>query len=137
MEASDIMQRDVVVVAPSATLKEASEVMHSSDIRHLPVLEGGDVVGIISDRDLRCYLAELYRSGEGDGEPPLSSRSVVLVRDVMQRKPVSVLPDSDLGEVVDSMLEFKIGAVLVLDPAGHLMGVVSYEDVIRAAMDLG
>ncbi len=111
--------------------------MHSSDIRHLPVLEGGDVVGIISDRDLRSYLAELYRSGGGDGEPPFSSRSVVRVSDVMQRKPVSVLPDSDLGEVVDSMLEFKIGAVLVLDPAGHLMGVVSYEDVIRAAMDLG
>jgi CBS domain-containing protein len=55
----------------------------------------------------------------------------------MQRKPVSVLPESDLGEVVDSMLEYKIGAVLVLDTAGHLMGVVSYEDVIRATRDLG
>jgi acetoin utilization protein AcuB len=134
MEASEIMQREVTVVSPHASLRDASEIMHSYDIRHLPVVEAGQVVGIISDRDLRCYLSELFLS-----EPettPAAARKTLTVRQVMQAKPVTLEPESDIQDVIDCMLEFKIGAVLVTDTEGHLRGVISYEDVIRAARDL-
>jgi CBS domain-containing protein len=55
---------------------------------------------------------------------------------MMQTKPITLEPESDIQEVIDCMLEFKIGAVLVTDTDGRLRGVVSYEDVIRAARDL-
>jgi acetoin utilization protein AcuB len=133
MEASEIMQREVVVVSPQATLRDASEIMHIQDVRHLPVVDAGQVVGIISDRDLRCYLSELFLS-----EPemtPSSARKTISVRQVMQTKPITLEPESDIQEVIDCMLEFKIGAVLITDTEGHLRGVVSYEDVIRAARE--
>ena len=134
MEASEIMQRDVTVVSPKATLRDASEMMHDSDVRHLPVVEGGQVVGIISDRDLRCYLSDIFLS-----EPettPAAARKAITVRQVMQSRPITIEPDSELQEVIDCMLEFKIGAVVVTDSEGHLCGVISYEDVMRAARDL-
>lgn len=134
MEANEIMQRDVTVINPEALLLDASELMHSHDIRHLPVVEEGQVVGIISDRDLRGYLAEIFDS-ESEMAPS-SARKTITVRHAMQTKPITVEPESDLQEVIDRLLDFKIGAVLVTDTQGHLQGVISYEDVIRAARDL-
>jgi acetoin utilization protein AcuB len=134
MEAHEIMQTDVAVLEPQASLRQASEVMHDRDVRHIPVLEGGQLVGIVSDRDLRCYLADLFLS-----EPETISdaaRKTLTVKQVMQAKPITVDPDSDIQDVIDCMLEFKIGAVLVTDTTGHLRGVISYEDVIRAAREM-
>jgi CBS domain-containing protein len=92
------------------------------------------VVGIVSDRDLRCYLSDLFLS-----EPesiPDAARKALTVRQVMQAKPITVDADADLQEVIDCLLEFKIGAVVVTDTLGHLRGIISYEDVIRAARDM-
>lgn len=66
---------------------------------------------------------------------PSSARKTISVRQVMQTKPITLEPESDIQEVIDCMLEFKIGAVLITDTEGHLRGVVSYEDVIRAARE--
>jgi CBS domain-containing protein len=134
MEASEIMQRDVAVITPEALLRDASEIMRSQDVRHLPVVEAGQVVGIISDRDLRCYLSEMFNA-ESEMTPS-TARKTITVRQAMQTKPVMVEPESDLREVIDCLLEFKIGAVIVTDTDGHLRGVISYEDVIRVARDL-
>jgi acetoin utilization protein AcuB len=134
MEAHEVMQRDVAVLAPTASLGDASDLMHRHNVRHLPVLEHGQVVGIVSDRDLRCYLSELFMS-----EPettPAAARKTLTVRQVMQAKPVAVDPDSDIQDVIECMLEFKIGAVVVADTEGHLRGIISYEDVLRVARDL-
>ena len=134
MEAHEIMQSDVVVLEPSATLRDASDLMHSNDIRHVPVLEHGQVVGILSDRDIRCHLSELFLS-EPESTPAVARKSLT-VRQVMQSKPITVEPDSDIQDVIESMLDFKIGAVIVANADGRLQGVISYEDVLRAARDL-
>jgi acetoin utilization protein AcuB len=134
MEAQEIMQRDVAVLEPGASLREASELMHDYDVRHIPIVERGQVVGIVSDRDLRCYLSELFLS-----EPestPATARKTLTVRQVMQAKPVAVDPASDIQEVIECILDFKIGAVVVADTEGRLCGIISYEDVLRAARDL-
>ncbi len=133
MEANEIMHRDVAVLDPNASLREASDIMHDRDVRHLPVIEAGEVVGIVSDRDLRCYLSELFTS-EPETTPALA-RKALTVRQIMQAKPVTVEPTSDIQEVIDCMLDFKIGAVVVTDSEGHLRGIISYEDVLRAAQD--
>lgn len=134
MEAHEIMHRDVAVLDPNASLREASDIMHDRDVRHLPVIDAGQVVGIVSDRDLRCYLSELFVS-----QPetvPTQARKTLTVRQIMQAKPVTVDPTSDIQDVIECMLDFKIGAVVVTDTEGHLRGIISYEDVLRAARDL-
>ncbi|MFN4895276.1 MAG: CBS domain-containing protein [Pseudomonadota bacterium] len=134
MEVSEIMHQQVEVIGPQASLRDASDLMHDRDIRHLPVVEAGQVIGIISDRDLRCYLSDMFLLQPET--TPASARKTITVRQVMQTKPVTLDPESDIQEAIDCMLEFKIGAVLVTDTEGRLQGVVSYEDVIRAARDL-
>ena len=129
MEVHEIMQTDVAVLSPRASLREVADLMHDRDVRHVPVLDGGQVVGIVSDRDVRCYLTELYRS-----EPEttaISARKAIPVREVMQSKPVAVDASADVRDVIDLLLDFKIGAVVVSDTEGHLQGIVSYEDILR------
>ena len=133
MEVQEIMRTDVAVLTPRASLRDAADLMHERDIRHIPILDGGQVVGIVSDRDVRCYLTELFRS-----EPetiPAQSRKSTPLREVMQSKPIAVDPSADVGEVIDLLLDFKIGAVVVSDSEGHLRGIVSYEDVLKALRD--
>jgi acetoin utilization protein AcuB len=134
MEAHEIMQSDVVVLGPAASLRDASELMHSHDVRHLPILENGQLVGIISDRDIRCHLSELFLSQPES--VPSEARKSMKVRQIMQTKPITVDPDSDIQDVIESMLDSKIGAVVVTDTEGHLQGMISYEDVLSAARDL-
>lgn len=129
MEVNEIMQTDVAVLEPNASLSEASDLMHDKDIRHVPVIEGGQVIGIVSDRDLRLYLADLFRS-EPETTPDLARKSLTL-RQIMQAKPITVDASADVRDVIDMLLEYKIGAVIVTDPEGHLQGIVSYEDVLR------
>jgi len=133
MEVQEIMCTDVAVLTPRSSLRDAAELMHDRDVRHIPILDGGQVVGIVSDRDVRCYLTDLFR-----GEPetiPAQSRKSTPLREVMQSKPVAVDPSADVGEVIDLLLDFKIGAVVVSDSEGRLQGIVSYEDVLKAVRD--
>ena len=133
MEAQEIMQPDVAVLEPHASLLDVSNLMHERDVRHVPVLEGGQVVGIVSDRDVRCYLSDLFR-----GEPettPSAARKTLTLRQVMQTKPITVDASTDVRDIIDLMLEYKIGAVVVTDTEGHIRGIVSYEDVLREVRD--
>jgi acetoin utilization protein AcuB len=107
--------------------------MRDRDVRHVPIVEGGRVVGIVSDRDIRLHVADLF---ESQGETTLeASRKTLTIRNVMQSKPVQVDPSAEVSEVVDLLLEYKIGAVLVSDTQGTLRGIVSYEDVLRIYRD--
>lgn len=134
MEVNEIMHTDVAVLTPQASLRDVADLMRDRDIRHVPIVESGKVVGIVSDRDIRLYVADLFQS---QGEPPLeASRKALTLRNIMQSKPVQVDPSADVDEVVDLLLEYRIGAVLVSDTQGTLRGIVSYEDVLRAYRDL-
>lgn len=133
MEVNEIMRADVAVLTPQASLRDVADLMRDRDVRHVPIVEGGRIVGIVSDRDIRLYVADLFESrGESAIE---ASRKNLTLRNVMQSKPVQVDPSADVGEVVDLLLEYKIGAVLVSDSQGVLRGIVSYEDVLRAYRD--
>jgi acetoin utilization protein AcuB len=133
MEVNEIMHTDLAVLTPQASLKDVADLMRDRDIRHVPIVEGGRAIGIVSDRDIRLYVADLFESqGEARVE---ASRKALTIRNVMQSKPVQVDPSADVSEVVDLLLEYRIGAVLVSDTQGTLRGIVSYEDVLRTYRD--
>ncbi len=62
---SDVMSKDLITVGPGTSLREAAGIMTEKWIRHLPVLEGGRLVGIVSQRDLSGVLAGALREPEG------------------------------------------------------------------------
>lgn len=101
-----------------------------ADVRHLPVVENGTLVGIVSDRDLRRSLDTIPGSGRSGLQDPLERP----VSELMSSDVISVNPETELVEVIDLMLEHKIGAVPVVGVDGlKLLGIISYIDVLRAA----
>ena len=134
------MTSDVLTVGPQTTVREAIRLIEDSDIRHLPVVEGRKLVGIISDRDLREYripiMLEVERFDEEDrdrvGDILDTSVSEVMASDV-----ISVDSSESVASLLDAMIEYKVGAVPVVDRRrGELVGIVSYIDVLRYAREL-
>jgi acetoin utilization protein AcuB len=101
-------------------LARAHAVMREHCIRHLPVLDGGQLVGVLSDRDL--HLIESLQ----DVDPNL-----LLVDEAMSTEVFSVSPDASLDEVADSMAEHKYGCAVVLQNH-RVVGIFTTVDVCRA-----
>jgi acetoin utilization protein AcuB len=109
----------------TGTVREASDLLAELDVRHLPIMEGSSLVGILSDRDLRETLGI-------DDPDERQSRLDQQVTTVMSADVISVDPEAELSEVIDLMIEQKLGAIPVVDE-GTVVGVVSYIDILREA----
>lgn len=135
MTADEIMTPDVVTVEETATLGQAIEVMSTRGVRHLPVLRGSDVVGMLSDRDVRRFGASLVSDlGEVEVTKARFDQSVATV---MSAGVITVQPETDVGELVDLLLDEQIGAVPVVDEeTAELVGIVSLVDVLQAVRPL-
>jgi acetoin utilization protein AcuB len=135
MKAHDVMTPNPVTVAPQATLAEVWDLMRDADIRHVPVVEDGALVGILSDRDLGSL--DVARLLTTEGADALKRELSTPVVDIMSADVIFVQAETDLGEVIDLMLESKVGAIPVVRPeTREVAGIVSYIDVLRAVRDL-
>jgi len=105
-------------------LSRAHEFMRKHAIRHLPVLEGGKLVGLLTDRDLR-----LVESLEG------VDPQKVLVNDAMATTVYAVSPEAPLDEVVSTMAEHKYGSAVVMQNA-KVVGIFTTVDACRALGEL-
>jgi acetoin utilization protein AcuB len=131
MRARDWMTPSPLTIEPSTTLRRAVELLQRLDIRHLPVVnESHELVGMISDRDLRA-LSIPYFVGPGH-TTDIQAALDAPVSSIMSGDVLSVEEEADAAEVIDLMLDHKIGAVPVVDADGELVGIVSYVDVLRA-----
>ena len=134
MVVEDIMTVDPVTIEPTLSIRKAVDILFELDVRHLPVVEGARLVGIISDRDLRAFLAPSMLELERPNE--VSARLRSPVSSIMNADVLSVEPESPVSEVIALMLEHKVGAVpVVREATDELLGIVSYVDVLRALED--
>ena len=135
LKAEDIMTRNPVVVDITATVQDAADVILAAEVRHVPVVEQGELIGMVSDRDLRSYV--LPRSERIIRADDARARLDANVRMVMRTDIVTVTTDTPVAEIVDILLREKIGAMPVLKTASReLLGMVSYVDVLRVARTL-
>lgn len=128
----EVMTPDPVVADAASTIFEVIERMQEDGIRHMPVMDRGELVGVVSDRDLKAYSFDAVMSNP-EGAQGRLRRPVSLL---MSGDPISVESEADVGEAVDLLLDNKIGAIPVTDPEGNVVGIVSYVDVLRAAREL-
>lgn len=127
---ADIMTTVPITVSPSESIEQADELMVTNNIRQLPVVKKNELIGIITDRDIRSFLSNSLASTD--------SRDRALntpVQEVMTTEPISVAPDDELEEVVELLIDEKFGAVPVVDEAEGIMGIVSYVDVLRCFLN--
>jgi len=131
LRAEDVMTRNPVTLDITSTVQDAADMMFAAEVRHIPVVTHGTLVGMISDRNLRSYMLprpeRIFRADEE------RARMAVSVSAVIPSDVITVRPDTPVAELLDILLEEKIGAVPVLAPdTGDLIGIVSYIDVLRA-----
>lgn len=118
MQLSDIMHTRVVTIGPDETASAAWTRMRRRGIRHLVVVDGTQLAGIISERDLGGRAGTDVRKGRA-------------VRDLMSRRVASAGPETTLADAADQMREQLIGSLPVLEDE-QLVGIVTATDVFDA-----
>jgi acetoin utilization protein AcuB len=111
-------------IGADASLLKAEKMMNEYRVRHLPVLSGGQLVGILSDRDIK--LVESFK----DVDP-----GTFKVEDAFTPDPFSVSVDASLGEVCREMTAKKFGCALVIDNK-KLVGIFTWIDALQALTEL-
>jgi acetoin utilization protein AcuB len=127
MKVVDIMTRDPLTVSPSETVGQADEIMTDNRFRQLPVVQDGELVGIITDRDIRSFLSGSLLTNLEAREKALDTK----VRAIMTTEPLTLSPDDDLQEAVELFIEEKIGGMPVVDETEGLVGIITYVDLLR------
>ncbi|MGB7621206.1 MAG: CBS and ACT domain-containing protein [Terriglobia bacterium] len=118
----DILKGPVIAIASDTTLADAYRTMQEKRIRHLPILESGSLVGVITDRDLRLATSTLSAT------PFLPGARVA---EVMSRSPRTADPWDPVEEAARTMRELKIGCLPVLEE-DKLIGIITGIDLLDA-----
>lgn len=114
----DVMTRDVQTVSPQETVQRAAQLMDELNVGAIPVLDGGKLVGMITDRDITV------RSTAAGQDP-----GATMVTEVMSTDVRTCTADQSVQDVLDQMADVQIRRIPVLDDAGQIIGIVSLGDV--------
>jgi acetoin utilization protein AcuB len=131
MKVVDVMTKDPLTVTATETIGQAEELMNTNKIRQLPVVQGKELLGIVTDRDIRSFLSGSLLESPGTREKTLDTK----VREIMTTEPMTVSPEDDLQEAVELLIEEKIGGIPVVDETEGLVGIVTYVDVLRCFLN--
>ena len=123
------MHADPVSVTPDDTLAQALRLTREHRIRHLPVVRGGELVGILSDRDIRSAMPsplEIHDAGRTEAVAEIP------VAQVMTAEVITSGPFDTVEEAAKLLCRHSIGALPVVDAHGRLLGMISETDVLTA-----
>ena len=127
MKVRDIMVREVATLDINDELSLANDIMRLGRIRHLPVVEGNRLAGIISERDLfRSSLAQALGYGTKDSRELMKT---MRIKDIMVHQVLTVFPDTNLCDAVKIMVEKKIGCLPVVENE-RLVGLITETDIL-------
>jgi CBS domain-containing protein len=134
MQVGNVMQTTVVTVTPETSLAEAQRVMHEKRIRHLPVVSGKKLVGIITDRDIREAVPSAATTlSRGEIAYQMDNTTV---KSCMTKAVITISPEMELAQGARMLLEHKFGCLPVVE-RGALVGIVTEIDFLRAFLAVG
>jgi CBS domain-containing protein len=119
----DVMTSNPTTCEPSATVVDAAKVMAREDIGSVPIVEGGRLVGLVTDRDIIVRTVSEGRDVK-----------TTTVQDVASKDLVTVTPDEDLGRALQLMGKHQVRRIPVVE-GDRVVGIVAQADVARAADD--
>ena len=130
----EIMMGSPVTLKPDETLDLANDVISLGRIRHIPIMEDGRLVGLLSERDMMGAATTTIFGLKRKSKSALLKS--VLIKDVMKKKVVTVKPDTPIKDAAHLMKEKKIGCVPVVNE-GSLVGLVTTTDILRYVENVG
>jgi CBS domain-containing protein len=138
MKVIDLMTADVLTASPDENLKVAARRMVRAGVSGLPVVEGGRLVGIITEADFVEQTAERSEGRERRlldvliGDRDSDEVEALLVRNVMTERPHVVYPGASLGEAARIMAHHGVKRLPVVDEEGAVLGIISRADIVAA-----
>ena len=123
MQVKRIMSTEVVTLPVTARLEDAAAMMKERGIRHLPVVKGKRLLGLITDRDVRGAIFPAMIED-------------ISVKDLMVSDLITVKPETLLEEAARLVYRQKIGCLPVVDEAGDLKGIITVSDMLAALIEV-
>ncbi len=134
MQVVERMKTKLVVASPTDSVAAAWRLLRQHQIRHLPVVEEGKLVGIVTDRDIRLVFPSALTSGRREQDPH-DALEKVAVREIMTGQVVTVAPEAPIANVARLLLERRIGGLPVVQ-GSRLVGIITKTDVLAAFVDV-
>lgn len=128
------MSKNVISVDVNDSMHDAMKLMKENNIRMLPVMEEGKLVGIITDRDIKRASASDATTLEIHELTYLMIR--IKVMDIMNKNPITVRFDHTLEETAEILLKNKISGVPVVGDKGDVVGIITQTDLFRALISM-
>jgi len=128
------MTSNPITITSQATIADASELMRTNNFRRLPVVDGGTLVGLITDRDLRAVAPS-----------PATTLSIfelnyllakMRIKDIMQKKVITIGVDATVEEAALLLYNHRIGGLVVVDKQGAVVGVITETDIFKCFVDV-
>ena len=117
------MTKDVISITKDRSIQECVNLMKKHSIRHLPVVEDGKLVGLVTEGDLRqIFLASLIED--------------LAIEDVMISDPITVSPDTEIEDAAKVIFYNKIGGLPVVDEEDRLLGIITVADILAAFIEI-
>ena len=130
---AEIMMTSPVTLAPGDTLDLANDIMSLGRIRHIPILEGGQVVGILSQRDLFGAAVGVVLGLKSKEQKDLLKS--FRIQEVMRHPVITISPGTCVREAAQLMAEKKIGCLPVVEES-NLLGLVTVTNILRYVVNL-
>ncbi len=130
----DWMTREPITITDETSMIKAIHLMKQHRFRRLPVLHQGQLVGMVTDRDLK--EASPSKATTLDVHELYYLLAELQVKEIMTREPLSVSQDDTVERAAQLMLEHTISGLPVVDAGGQLVGIITQSDVFRAFMHI-
>lgn len=124
------MTREVIAVSPGDEVRDAGRILQENRIHHLPVVEGGELVGIVSDTDIRKWILREEKVEEGG----IVSRRTGTVEEIMTRDVVTMNPWDTIEDALLILHKRRFGALPVVE-GRKLVGIITKADILAAFVD--
>ena len=122
MKVKNWMNKNVITISPDAGLRDAIEIMHHHSIRHLPVLDNEEMLGFVTESNLRQYLLT-------------DMINDLTMADVMIINPITIDPNASVDSAARLIYQYKIGGLPVLEKR-RLAGIITITDILGAFIEL-
>lgn len=116
LRVGDVMSKNLITIDPDKTVGEAAEILYRHDIRALPVVRNGEIMGIILSKDILHLLAKQKEKEK--------------VGNVARKEYFTVFEESDVTEAMVKMIKHKTGRLIVTDRDGRPVGIVTRTDLL-------
>ena len=123
----------VETLGPDDSMEAAVALERRRKIRHIPIVENGVLVGIVTDRDLKRAMPSLLTGTDQQTYERVTQTTPV--KQIMTRSPMTIAPDAPLREAVRILCDKKFGALPVVE-GGALVGIITETDVLRAFLEI-